>query len=138
DRTVPGRAVSLAARTPGAAGIQARLHDLTRKALPLTLLGGALVTGLSAVRGHPMRQALAGGVAIAVAAVPEGMPLVATVAQRAAARRLSERGILVRTPRSLEALGRLDTVCFDKTGTLTENRLRVTTIMTRDGERRVP
>lgn len=138
SETVAGRAVELATRTSAAAGIQARLQDLTRRALPLTLLGGALVTGLSAIRGRPMRRALAGGVAIAVAAVPEGLPLVATVAQRAAARRLSARGILVRAPRALEALGRLDVVCFDKTGTLTENRLRVVTTTGPDGRAREP
>jgi cation-transporting ATPase I len=60
-----------------------------------------------------------------VAAVPEGLPLVATLSQLAAAQRLSARGVLVRAPRTIEALGRVDTVCFDKTGTLTENRLRV-------------
>ncbi|GAB2735993.1 cation-translocating P-type ATPase [Amycolatopsis magusensis] len=136
--TVAGRAVELATRTAAAVGIQARLQDLTRRALPLTMLGGALVTGLSAIRGRPMRRALAGGVAIAVAAVPEGLPLVATVAQRAAARRLSDRGILVRAPRALEALGRLDVVCFDKTGTLTENKLRVVATTGPDGERREP
>ncbi|KDN19105.1 cation-translocating P-type ATPase [Amycolatopsis rifamycinica] len=138
SETVAGRAVELATRTAAAVGIQARLQDLTRRALPLTMLGGALVTGLSAIRGRPMRRALAGGVAIAVAAVPEGLPLVATVAQRAAARRLSARGILVRAPRALEALGRLDVVCFDKTGTLTENRLRVVTTTGPDGEAREP
>ena len=60
-----------------------------------------------------------------MAAVPEGLPLVATLSQLAAAQRLSRRGALVRAPRAIEALGRVDTVCFDKTGTLTENRLRV-------------
>ncbi|MEV6447474.1 cation-translocating P-type ATPase [Amycolatopsis sp. NPDC051716] len=138
SETVAGRAVELATRTAAAVGIQARLQDLTRRALPLTMLGGALVTGLSAIRGRPLRRALAGGVAIAVAAVPEGLPLVATVAQRAAARRLSARGILVRAPRALEALGRLDVVCFDKTGTLTENRLRVVTTTGPGGEAHEP
>ncbi|MFI6204982.1 HAD-IC family P-type ATPase [Streptomyces sp. NPDC051041] len=125
ERTEAARAVSLAARTPSAAGVQARLQELTRKALPLTLAGGAAVTGISLLRGTPIREAVSGGVAVAVAAVPEGLPLVATVAQLAAARRLGRRGALVRTPRTLEALGRMDTICFDKTGTLTENRLRL-------------
>ncbi|WP_407109825.1 HAD-IC family P-type ATPase [Streptomyces sp. DSM 116494] len=133
DRTEAGRAVALAARTPPPAGVQARLQELTRKALPVTLTGGALVTGLSLLRGSPVRRAVSGGVAVAVAAVPEGLPLVATVAQMAAARRLSRRGVLVRTPRTLEALGRVDTVCFDKTGTLTENRLRLVRTATADG-----
>ncbi len=61
-----------------------------------------------------------------MAAVPEGLPLVATLSQLAAAQRLTARGVLVRAPRApIEALGRVDTICFDKTGTLTENRLRV-------------
>ncbi|MFJ7150209.1 HAD-IC family P-type ATPase [Streptomyces sp. NPDC100445] len=125
DRTEAARAVHLASRTPPSAGVQARLQELTRKALPLTLAGGATVTGLALLRGTPIREAVSGGVAVAVAAVPEGLPLVATVAQLAAARRLSRGGVLVRTPRTLEALGRMDTICFDKTGTLTENRLRL-------------
>ncbi|TLS39491.1 cation-translocating P-type ATPase, partial [Streptomyces montanus] len=133
DRTEAARAGSLAARTPPAGGVQARLQELTRKALPLTLAGGAAVTGLSLLRGTPIRQSVSGGVAVAVAAVPEGLPLVATVAQLAAARRLSRRGVLVRTPRTLEALGRMDTVCFDKTGTLTENRLRLVRVTDADG-----
>ncbi|OLZ73643.1 ATPase [Streptomyces sp. IMTB 2501] len=133
DQTEAGRAASLAARVPTSAGVQARLHQLTRQVLPLTLAGGAAVAGLSLLRGRPVRTALQGGLAVAVAAVPEGMPLVATVAQMAAARRLSRLGVLVRTPRSLEALGRVDTMCFDKTGTLTENRLRVIRVLTAAG-----
>ncbi|MEU5095164.1 cation-translocating P-type ATPase [Streptomyces sp. NPDC020996] len=133
ERTEAARAVHLAARTPPAAGVQARLQEITRKTLPLTMAGGAAVTGLSLLRGTPIRQAVSGGVAVAVAAVPEGLPLVATVAQLAAARRLSRRGVLVRAPRTLEALGRMDTVCFDKTGTLTENQLRLVRVADADG-----
>ncbi|WP_020116243.1 cation-translocating P-type ATPase [Streptomyces canus] len=138
DRTEAARAVALAARTPAAAGVQARLQELTRKALPLTMAGGAAVTGLALVRGTPLRQAVSGGVAVAVAAVPEGLPLVATVAQLAAARRLSAHGVLVRAPRTLEALGRMDTICFDKTGTLTENRLRLVRVSDVDGTVHTP
>ncbi|UUU27862.1 cation-translocating P-type ATPase [Streptomyces sp. DSM 40750] len=138
DRTESARAVALAARTPPSAGVQARIQELTRKALPLTMAGGAAVTGLALLRGTPIREAVSGGVAVAVAAVPEGLPLVATVAQLSAARRLSRRGVLVRTPRTLEALGRMDTVCFDKTGTLTENRLRLVRVTETDGTTRTP
>ncbi|WP_343710451.1 cation-translocating P-type ATPase [Mycobacterium sp.] len=123
--TAAHRAISAVADVESAVGVQARLRELTGKVLPLTLAGGAAVTGLALLRRASLRQAVADGVAIAVAAVPEGLPLVATLAQLAAAQRLSARGVLVRAPRTLEALGRVDTVCFDKTGTLTENRLRV-------------
>jgi cation-transporting P-type ATPase I len=123
--TAAHRAISAVIDVESAAGVQVRLRELTAKVLPLTLAGGAAVTGLALLRRAPLRQAVADGVAIAVAAVPEGLPLVATLAQLAAAQRLSARGVLVRAPRTVEALGRVDTVCFDKTGTLTENRLRV-------------
>lgn len=114
-------------------GLQAQLRDLTNRALPVSLAGGALVTGLGILRGAGLRQAVSSGVAVSVAAVPEGLPLVATLAQQASARRLSALGALVRSPRSVEALGRVDVVCFDKTGTLSENRLRVTSVAALDG-----
>jgi cation-transporting P-type ATPase I len=123
--TAAHRAMSSVVDVESSAGVQARLRELTGKVLPLTLAGGAAVTGLAMLRRASLRQAVSDGVAIAVAAVPEGLPLVATLSQLAAAQRLSARGVLVRAPRTIEALGRVDTVCFDKTGTLTENRLRV-------------
>ncbi|MDT5087942.1 MAG: cation-transporting P-type ATPase [Mycobacterium sp.] len=123
--TAAHRAISAVVDVESSAGVQARLRDLTGKVLPLTLAGGAAVSGLALLRRATLRQAVADGVAIAVAAVPEGLPLVATLSQLAAAQRLSTRGVLVRAPRTIEALGRVDTICFDKTGTLTENRLRL-------------
>ncbi len=123
--TQAGRAARAAGTGAPPAGVQARLAELTRSVLPLTLAGGGAVTALGVLWRRPLREAVGAGVAVAVAAVPEGLPLVATVAQQAAARRLSRRGAVVRSARVLEALGRVDTVCFDKTGTLTENRLQV-------------
>ena len=106
-------------------GLQHQLSQLTNRAFPVSVGGGALVGALGLVRRTGLHQAVASGIALAVAAVPEGMPLVATLAQAASARRLTKFGALVRVPRSVEALGRIDVVCFDKTGTLSENRLRV-------------
>jgi cation-transporting P-type ATPase I len=134
DATQAGRAARAAGGAAPPAGVQARLGELTRAVLPLTLAGGAAVTALGVLWRRPLRDAVRDGVAVAVAAVPEGLPLVATVAQQAAARRLSRRGAVVRSARVLEALGRVDTVCFDKTGTLTENRLRVAGLVPLDGE----
>ncbi|WP_448620676.1 HAD-IC family P-type ATPase [Geodermatophilus sp. URMC 65] len=132
--TEAGRALALAGRAAGPEGIQSRLEELTSRGLPVTLLGGAAVTALALLRRSPLRTAVASGVGVAVAAVPEGLPLMATVAQLGAARRLSGRGVLVRASRTVEALGRVDTVCFDKTGTLTEGRLRLVRVAGFDGE----
>ncbi|WP_433462011.1 cation-translocating P-type ATPase [Spirillospora sp. CA-128828] len=125
EATEAGRAAALAGAADISSSMQAHLAELTHRALPATALGGAAVTLLGMLRGLPLRRALGSGVAVAVAAVPEGLPLVATISQLAAARRLSRLGVLVRSTRALEALGRVDTLCFDKTGTLTEGRLRV-------------
>ncbi len=119
------RAAELASGELTPVGLQHQLSQLTNRAFPVSMAGGALVTGLGLLRRKGLRQAVASGIAVTVAAVPEGMPLVATLAQAASARRLTHVGALVRVPRSVEALGRVEVVCFDKTGTLSENRLRV-------------
>ncbi|MFF8563410.1 HAD-IC family P-type ATPase [Streptomyces albidoflavus] len=133
-QTEAGRAAELAAEAPRPTGIEGHLAHLSRIALPAVGIGGAAVTALGLLRGLPVREALASGVAVAVAAVPEGLPLVATMAQSAAAHRLSRYGILTRSARVLEALGRVDVVCYDKTGTLTEGRLSVTGVAFLDGD----
>ncbi|MFI8282776.1 HAD-IC family P-type ATPase [Streptomyces albidoflavus] len=133
-QTEAGRAAELAAEAPRPTGIEGHLAQLSRIALPAVGIGGAAVTVLGLLRGVPVREALASGVAVAVAAVPEGLPLVATMAQSAAAHRLSRYGILTRSARVLEALGRVDVVCYDKTGTLTEGRLSVTGVAFLDGD----
>ena len=115
-----------------ASGVEARLEDLTRRSVPLVLAAGAVLTASGLLRGVPAREAVATGTSLAAAAVPEGLPFLATVAQSSAARRLSKHGVLVRNPRVLEALGRVDVLCFDKTGTLTEGRLELRSVS--DGE----
>ena len=125
EQTQARRALPTGATHDSAVGLQAQLADLTNRAWPVSLAGGAVVGVLGLLRRGGLRSAVAGGVAVSVAAVPEGLPLVATLAQQASARRLTRAGALVRSPRSVEALGRVDVVCFDKTGTLSENRLRV-------------
>ena len=115
-------------------GLQHQLGQLTNQALPVSIGGGALVGALGLLRRTPLQHAVSSAIAIAVAAVPEGMPLVATLAQAASARRLTKFGALVRVPRSVEALGRIEVVCFDKTGTLSENRLRVSQVHPAAGE----
>jgi cation-transporting ATPase I len=122
DQTEVGRSLADAAE-PAPSGVEARLSALTRLTVPATVVSGAAVTGLSMLRGRSPRAAVNSGVSLMVAAVPEGLPVLATVAQLAAAHRLAERGALVRNPRTIEALGRVDVLCFDKTGTLTVGRI---------------
>ena len=110
---------------PPPTGVQNRLKALTDLTVPVVLASGAGLALNSLLRGRPLQEAISSGVSLAAAAVPEGLPFVATVAQAGAAHRLAGRGVLVRNPGVLEALGRVDVLCFDKTGTLTEGRLRL-------------
>src|SRR5436305_1710932 len=105
-----------------------RLDRLFRQGMPAVLGGGLLVAAAGiAWGGAPLTQ-LTVGASVAVAAVPEGLPLLAGVAEAAMARRLAGRSALVRRLSASESLGRVDIVCADKTGTLTRGELAVTLI----------
>ncbi len=104
-------------------GVEARLEHLTAATLPFSALSGGLAMLSSAARKRHFREVLNIGVSMTVAAVPEGLPVLATLAQLAAAERLATRGVLVRNARAIETLGRVQVVCADKTGTLTEGKI---------------
>ncbi|MFR9731615.1 HAD-IC family P-type ATPase [Saccharopolyspora sp. MS10] len=119
-----GRTTRESGPSSGAAGgVEARLAELTRQILPLSVGAGGVLLVADLLRGTPLAQTVSRAVGLAVAAVPEGLPFVATLAELAAARRLARRGVLVRSPATIEALGRVDALCFDKTGTLTQGRI---------------
>nr|WP_231921552.1 HAD-IC family P-type ATPase [Micromonospora auratinigra] len=123
EETEAGRSLALARQTPPASGVEARLGKLTSAAVPLAAGSAIAVAGAGLLRGVPLAETAATAANLAVASVPEGLPFLVSAAQLAAARRLAEHGALVRNPRTIEALGRVDVLCFDKTGTLTEGRL---------------
>jgi cation-transporting ATPase I len=114
-------------------GVEARLNRLTELTVPVAAFSGIaiLLAGLS--RNLPVRDVIGSGVSLAVAAVPEGLPIMATLAQLASASRLGKKGALARNPRAIEALGRMTVLCADKTGTLTEGTLALRLVAV-DGE----
>nr|MDT0662732.1 cation-translocating P-type ATPase [Micromonospora sp. DSM 115978] len=121
--TEVGRGMALARQAPPGSGVEARLLALTRASIPLAAGSAVAVAGAGLLRGVPLAESAATASNLAVASVPEGLPFLVGAAQLAAARRLAEHGALVRNPRTIEALGRVDVLCFDKTGTLTEGKL---------------
>ncbi|MEV4196882.1 cation-translocating P-type ATPase [Micromonospora globbae] len=136
--TEAGRSLALARQAPPASGVEARLGTLTRAAVPLAAGSAVAVAGAGLLRGVPLAQTAATAANLAVASVPEGLPFLVSAAQLAAARRLAEHGALVRNPRTIEALGRVDVLCFDKTGTLTEGQLMLAGVGDGDAGRYAP
>jgi cation-transporting ATPase I len=114
------------------AGVERRLRGLMGLTGPVAFAAGVGVVGGGLLRGRKLEDLVGSGVSLAVASVPEGLPLLATAAQLAASERLSQRRALVRNARALEALGRVDVVCLDKTGTITEGALSLSVVF--DGE----
>jgi calcium-translocating P-type ATPase len=106
----------------------ARLGRLLWESLPLTAVAGAVVVGSGLLRGQSLMSQLAVGGSLALAAVPEGLPMLSGVGQAGAARRLAARRALLRRPSAVEALGRVDVACTDKTGTMTEGRLALSLV----------
>ncbi|MDQ1499276.1 MAG: cation-transporting P-type ATPase, partial [Actinomycetota bacterium] len=126
------RAVAAGQEAP-ATGVEARLQHLTALTIPISIGAGAVTVAAGLLRRQPFGELAAGAVSLAVAAVPEGLPLLSSVAQLSAARRLAHHGILVRNPRAIEALGRVQVMCVDKTGTVTEGRLSLSCVALGDG-----
>ncbi len=96
------------------------------------VLAGGVVCGLVFVigilRGYGLLEMLKTSISLAVAAVPEGLPTLATTTLALGVRNMRRHNVLIRHLNSVETLGSVQTICLDKTGTLTLNRMSVATI----------
>ena len=113
-------------RTP----LERRLDALGHRLVWLAVGVAALVAVLEALQGAPLGVVIETGIALAVAAVPEALPVVATIALAVGLRRMANRHGLVRRLPAVEALGSTTVICTDKTRTLTSGEMTVVTVWT--------
>ena len=110
--------------------LQKKLETLGTYIIIACLVICAIVLLIGIIRGENVFSMLLAGISLAVAAVPEGLPAVVTIALALGVQRMAKRNALVRKLPAVETLGCATVICSDKTGTLTENKMRVVSVYT--------
>lgn len=105
--------------------LQRRLAQLGTWLVLSCLLICAVVVVLGIMRGEPSYQMFLAGVSLAVAAIPEGLPAIVTVALAIGVQKMAKRNSIVRKLPAVETLGCATVICADKTGTLTQNEMTI-------------
>ncbi|WP_269465891.1 cation-translocating P-type ATPase [Streptomyces qaidamensis] len=129
-----GRIASLMGGAPGLTPLQHRLVKFGRTLAAVTVALCAVVLALGLVRGQPVELMIVAAISLAVAAVPESLPAVVTLALALVARRMADRHAIVRRLPAVETLGSVTVIATDKTGTLTEGRMAAEQLWTSLGE----
>lgn len=115
-------------RTP----LEKKLNELSKWLIWLTLFFAVLIIAMGYIRGKDLLIMIETGVALAVAAIPEGLPIVATIALAQGMLRLAKKQVIIKKLEAVQTLGATDMICTDKTGTLTEDQMKVHTVLFED------
>lgn len=124
DATVLGNISSLAqAAEKSATPLDQRLETLSKKLIWLTLGLTVLILPIGYFQGQALWLMIETAVALAVAAIPEGLPVIATITLARGMIRLARQQVIVKSLEAVQTLGETNVIFTDKTGTLTENHM---------------
>ncbi|QED37008.1 HAD-IC family P-type ATPase [Antarcticibacterium arcticum] len=112
-------------RTP----LEHKLNKLSHLLIWFTLALALLIIIAGYLQGKDLSLMIKTGIALAVAAIPEGLPVVATISLARGMLRLARQKVIIKKLESVQTLGETGIVCTDKTGTLTENTMAVQKVM---------
>lgn len=107
---------------------QQQVNRAVRKLALFGGLGFVIICFISLVKSHDITGSILLGLTLAMAAIPEEIPVAFSSFMALGAYYMSKRGIISRKPQIIENLGAMSVLCLDKTGTITENRMKVTMI----------
>lgn len=108
--------------------MQRKLEELGKVLIVVAIMLTILVVMIGVLQGHDLYNMFLAGVSLAVAAIPEGLPAIVTVALSLGVQRMIKKNSIVRKLPAVETLGCASVICSDKTGTMTQNQMTVTDI----------
>lgn len=120
-----GQLAALSTKTDTRNPVQKKIDTLIKQIISVVLAISVVAFVLAIVRGTELTEAIRFVMALAVSAVPEGLPVAISVILVLGMRRMAARKALVRNMRAIETIGAITTIATDKTGTLTKNKLTV-------------
>ncbi len=127
--TEVGKIAKLIKESPQeATPLQKKLRDLGKYLILAVIMIVLVVFIIRLLSGESLVETLLIAIALAIAAIPEGLPAVITISLAVGVQRMSQRNALVRHLPSVETLGSVNVICTDKTGTLTHDEMTVTKI----------
>ncbi|HEX6890171.1 MAG TPA: cation-transporting P-type ATPase [Chryseolinea sp.] len=110
-----------------------KLRTLTKKLIWLTLVLAVAIFVSGVIRGEDLTIIIETAIALAIACIPEGLPVISSVTLGKGMLRLADHNVIVKTLESVQTLGETEVIFTDKTGTLTENEMYVQSVVTGDG-----
>lgn len=109
--------------------LEKKLEDFSKKLIIITLGLVVIIFIAGLLNGKNIIEMLQTSIALAVAAIPEGLPIVATLALAQGMLKMAKYKVIVKKLSAVETLGGTNVICTDKTGTLTENKIKVSQVV---------